>query len=86
MNWVITMVEKSVNNYSEWCSQNTKRFDFGLLYVDIMIHDIMIYTVYTVYTVCTVYTVYTVDTVDTVYTAHSAHSVYNVYHTIIISS
>ena len=35
--WVITMVEKSVKSYIEWCSQRTRKLDFGPRYHDIMI-------------------------------------------------
>ena len=34
---MITMVEKSVKHYIEWCSQNRKRWDFGPRYDGIMI-------------------------------------------------
>ena len=35
--WARPMVEKSVNNYIEWCSQNTKRLNFGQHYEDIIV-------------------------------------------------
>ena len=34
--WVITMVEKRVKVYIEWCSQSRQRLDFDLRYEDIM--------------------------------------------------
>ena len=39
------MVEKGVKNYIEWCSQRTKRLDFGQRYDDI------VYIVYIVHIV-----------------------------------
>ena len=42
---VSTIIEKRINNYIQWCSQSTKRLDFGLRYEDITIisyYDIMI--------------------------------------------
>ena len=47
------MVEKSVKNYIEWCSQNTKRLNFGQRYEDIIVksyYDIMIVWSYMLHT------------------------------------
>ena len=43
------MVEKSVKNYIEWCSQNAKRLIFGQRYEDIIVipyYDIMFFFVF----------------------------------------
>ena len=47
------MVEESVKNYIEWCSQNTKRLNFGQRHEDIIVisyYDIMIVWSYMLHT------------------------------------
>ena len=46
LNWVRPMVEKSVKNYIEWCSQRLKRLHVSQLYEDIIVksyYDIIIF-------------------------------------------
>ena len=63
------MVEKSVKHYIEWCSQRTKRLDFGQCYDDI------VYIVFIVYIVCIVYIVFIVYIVYIVYIVHIVYIV-----------
>ena len=63
------MVEKSVNNYIEWCPQRTERLDLGPRYDDV------VYIVY-IYIVYIVYVVYNVDNVYNVYNVYNLCNVY----------
>ena len=77
-NWVIAVVENSVENYIEWCPQHTKRLDSGLRYDDIVHTVYIVHIVYIVYIVYTVHIVYIIYIIYIVYIVNIVHNAYNV--------